>query len=346
MAVIANVNPTIYDALALMDPKLNVNANSIAMLLGETNEILEDAVFKEANNGDNNKEVINIKLPTTAVRYYNEAVRPDAGRFASVTDQCAQFYRVFVVDKAIYDLANNKPEFMLAQAKVHIESMNQAMARAMLYGGSSDGKGSILGFMQRYSTLKRVNEDGTLPETADYTIDAGGTSNNLTSILFVVWDYGNGCYGFYPQGSTAGLKQGAIIESDAMVIPEQGGYMPAVKTSFEWKAGLCVKNVKQAVRICNIDLTAINEDDLISMMIDASERLDNPSVGRACVYMNRKTRTVLRQKIVTGGKLAKMFWYTTSKPRLEGVEGRPIMMFDEMPIRRVDAISLNEARVE
>lgn len=105
------------------------------------------------------------------------------------------------------------------------------------------------------------------------------------------------------------------------------------------------EDLRQVVRICNIDINTIESGKLINLMIEASERLHNTSTGRPAIYMNRKVRTKLRQDIVSNRQLGAMFDYSAAKPRLEGIEGRKLMTFDEMPIRRVDQIHMNEARV-
>lgn len=340
--VVEKLNPTIHDVMAVMSPDGQLKENAIVNLLAETNEILEDSVVVEANNGDSNKEVISTSLPGEALRYYNDVIKPEPGSFAAMTDFSAMFYRPVVIDKALYELNGMRNRFLLAQSRPQIEAINQAMARSMIYGGTADGKDRMLGLAERYNTLTRKT-DGILPETAEYVLDAGGTSANLTSIWFVVWSYDNGVYTFYPKGTKAGLQQGAVVEDDTMAVG--GGYMPGIKTSFSWASGLVVKDLRQVVRICNIDINTIESGKLISLMIEASERLHNTSTGRPVIYMNRKVRTKLRQDIVANRQLGAMFDYSSAKPRLEGIEGRKIMSFDEMPIRRVDQIHMNEARV-
>ncbi|WP_443684650.1 major capsid protein, partial [Phascolarctobacterium faecium] len=280
--------------------------------------------------------------PGEALRYYNDVIKPEPGSFAAMTDFSATFYRPVVIDKALYELNGMRNRFLLAQSRPQIEAINQAMARSIIYGGTADDKDRMLGLAERYSTLTRKT-DGILPETSEYVLDAGGTSANLTSIWFVVWSYDNGVYTFYPKGSKAGLQQGAVVEDDTMAVG--AGYMPGIKTSFSWASGLVVKDLRQVVRICNIDINTIESGKLINLMIEASERLHNTSTGRPAIYMNRKVRTKLRQDIVSNRQLGAMFDYSTAKPRLEGIEGRKLMTFDEMPIRRVDQIHMNEARV-
>lgn len=81
--VVEKLNPTIHDVMAVMSPDGQLKENAIVNLLAETNEILEDSVVVEANNGDSNKEVISTSLPGEALRYYNDVIKPEPGSFAA-----------------------------------------------------------------------------------------------------------------------------------------------------------------------------------------------------------------------------------------------------------------------
>jgi hypothetical protein len=148
--VVEKLNPTIHDVMAVLSPDGQLKENAIVNLLAETNEILEDSVVVEANNGDSNKEVISTSLPGEALRYYNDVIKPEPGSFAAMTDFSAMFYRPVVIDKALYELNGMRNRFLLAQSRPQIEAINQAMARSMIYGGTADGKDRMLGLAERY----------------------------------------------------------------------------------------------------------------------------------------------------------------------------------------------------
>jgi len=107
-----------------------------------------------------------------------------------------------------------------------------------------------------------------------------------------------------------------------------------------WNAGIQLADWRYVVRIANIDisnLTAGTGADLIDLMETALEILPN-GLGRPVFYMNRLVARVLRRQergdVTTGGGLT-----------FENVEGKRVMDFAGVPVRRVDALLTTEARV-
>ena len=72
-------------------------------------------------------------------------------------------------------------------------------------------------------------------------------------------------------------------------------------------------------------------------MIEASERLPDENLGRPVFYMNRALRTRLRQARLNKSNV--QLTYDT-------VEGKKVAKFDEIPVKRCDAIVLTEAQVK
>jgi hypothetical protein len=71
-------------------------------------------------------------------------------------------------------------------------------------------------------------------------------------------------------------------------------------------------------------------------MIQASERIPEMGKGRAAFYMNRRLREKLRL-----GILEKVSTNLT----FETVAGERVMTFDDIPVRRTDALINTESRV-
>jgi hypothetical protein len=109
---------------------------------------------------------------------------------------------------------------------------------------------------------------------------------------------------------------------------------------FEWNCGLSIKDYRYVVRIANIDRSDLTKDmatgaDLQDLMIQAAERVQNLN-GKAAFYAPRNITTMLRRQL-TNKKNAFLSW--------EEFGGRKVVAFDGIPIRRVDALNVNEARV-
>jgi hypothetical protein len=125
-----------------------------------------------------------------------------------------------------------------------------------------------------------------------------------------------------------------------MVAGLPGARMRALQERFQWKAGLCLKDWRYVVRICNIDVSILNggtPPDLISFMEQAQETVPN-RLGKGVFYMNRTVRRNLRRierlAVGNGGGLT-----------YENVAGKRVLMFGDTPIRTVDAILNTEALV-
>jgi hypothetical protein len=105
-------------------------------------------------------------------------------------------------------------------------------------------------------------------------------------------------------------------------------------------SGLTIRDWRYFVRVANIDVselnTAANTKNLITWMIQASERIPVLGKGRACFYLNRNLREKLRL-----GILEKI----SSNLTWETVEGKRVMTFDDIPVRRTDALLNTETRV-
>lgn len=121
--------------------------------------------------------------------------------------------------------------------------------------------------------------------------------------------------------------------------------MEGYRTHYRQDMGLTVKDWRYFVRIANIDYSVINAGDagaitaqkaLITAMVKASERIPHLGKGRAVWYVPRNIRENLRL-----GILEKV----SSNLNWETVEGKRVMTFDDIPVRRCDALVNSEARV-
>ena len=119
-----------------------------------------------------------------------------------------------------------------------------------------------------------------------------------------------------------------------------GGRMEGYRTHYRWDAGLTIRDWRYFVRIANVDVsdlnTIANTKNLINWMVMASERIPSFGKGRACWYVNRTIREKLRLGILER---------VSSNLSWETVEGKRVMTFDDIPVRRTDALINAESRV-
>ncbi len=329
MAALTANNPTLLDVAKRLDPDGKIAA--IVEILNATNPVLDDLTFVEGNLPTGHRTTIRTGLPTPTWRKLYGGVQPTKSTTVQVTDSCGMLEAYAEVDKALADLNGNTAAFRLSEDAAHIEAMGQEMASTLFYGNEGTEPEAFTGLAPRYNSKAAQN--------ADNIIDAGGTGSDNTSIWLCVWGPQTG-FGIYPKGSTAGLQMTDKGQVTVENVDGNGGRMEAYRTHYRWDAGLTIRDWRYFVRIANIDVsdldTVANTKKLIEWMIQASERIPELGKGRAAFYMNRRLREKLRL-----GILEKI----SSNLTWETVSGERVMTFDDIPVRRCDALVNSEARV-
>jgi len=332
MVALTAANPTLLDWKQSLDP--NGQAATVIEMLHETNEILADITFMEGNLPTGHRSVIRTGLPTPTWRKLYGGVQPNKSQRAQITDSCGMMEAYNEIDKALVDLANDGNAFRLSEATAEIEGMSQELAETLFYGDETVNPERFTGLAPRFNSLSAAN--------ADNIIDAQGTGTDNASIWLVGWGP-NSCHGIVPKGSTAGIQvndKGQVTIENA---DGSNGRMEAYRMHFRLDCGLCVRDWRYVVRICNIDRSPLSTAastgaNLPDLMFEAMERL-GPMGGnvRGVFYMDRSVRTKFRQQLASLTK--------TSTLTYENVGGHKAMMFNEIPIRRCDKLAVDEARV-
>jgi len=329
MAALTANNPTLLDVAKRLDPDGKIAA--IVEILNATNPVLDDLTFVEGNLPTGHRTTIRTGLPTPTWRKLYGGVQPTKSTTVQVTDSCGMLEAYAEVDKALADLNGNTAAFRLSEDAAHIEAMGQEMASTLFYGNEGTEPEAFTGLAPRYNSKSAQN--------ADNIIDAGGTGSDNTSIWLCVWGPQTG-FGIYPKGSVAGLQMTDKGQVTVENVDGNGGRMEAYRTHYRWDAGLTIRDWRYFVRIANIDVsdldTVANTKKIIEWMIQASERIPELGKGRAAFYMNRRLREKLRL-----GILEKI----SSNLTWETVSGERVMTFDDIPVRRADALVNTEARV-
>lgn len=326
MAIFGSDVPTIVD----LGKRYGGKTGDIIEILAQTNEILEDIPWVEANDGTGNIVNVRTGLPTVYWRMINEGVPSSKATSASVTDTTAELAGLHRVDEKLVNIAQDPARFRLQQASGFMEAMSQEYATKLFYGSMTSGR-EFVGLSPRYSTLTGAASGGNI-------VDAGGVGADNTSIWLVGWGPAR-AYGIYPKGTNAGIDHkdmGVELEEDGIT---PGRKLRMYRDWFQWDCGLSIEDWRYVVRIANIDVSDLTSDTnklkaLIGYMIEAAERL--PSGVQPRWYMNKTLRSKLRLAVLE--KVAGNLTFDT-------VAGKKMLMFDEAPVRRVDAILNTEARV-
>ncbi len=331
MATLANTHPTLLDVTKRLDPDGKVD--TIAEILSEQNEILEDMVWIEGNLPTGHRTTVRTGLPTPTWRKLYGGVQPTKSTTVQVTDTTGMLEAYAEVDKALADLNGNTSAFRFSEDMAHIEGMNQEFAGTLIYGNEGTEPEAFTGFAPRYDDLSAEN-------AINIVQNSGIEGSDNTSIWLVGWGP-NSVHGIYPKGSIGGLQtddKGQVTIED---IDGNGGRMEAYRSHYRWDCGLTVRDWRYVVRV-QIDqedlvLDAATGPDLIDLMTQAVELLPNLSSVRPVWYVNRNVRSFLRRQIAN--KVA------ASTLTMEMVAGKHVTMFDGIPVRRVDQLVNTETAV-
>jgi hypothetical protein len=338
MATLATTNLTLADWAKRTDPDGRIPI--VAELLSQSNEILEDCVFKEGNLPTGERVVIRTGLPTVYWRALNQGIPSSKSTTAQVDEACGILEARSEVDKDLAMLNGNTAQFRLSEDTAFLEAMNQTQATTLFYGNPATDPKQFLGLATRYSDSAAANGQNVLK--------AGGSGSDNTSIYLVVWG-DQTVYCPFPKGSKAGLIHEDLGEQT--VYNSDGTRLQALATRYQWKNGLVVKDWRYVVRICNIDVSDLIGQTgtqastaataIIKLMARSLYRIPNMAMGRACFYMNRTVHSGL-----SIAALDKSQYVLKINEGLSQF-GTPYswLSFLGVPLRRVDAILNAEALV-
>jgi len=338
MATLSTSALTLADWAKRIDPDGKVP--TIAELLSQSNEILEDCVFIEGNLPTGHRSVIRTGLPTVYWRAINQGIPTSKSTTAQVDEACGMLEAYSEVDKDLAELNGNTGSFRLSEDQAFLEAMNQTQAQTLFYGNPGTDPKQFLGLATRYSSTTAGNGQNIL--------SAGGSGTDNTSIYLVVWGE-NTVFCPFPKGSKAGLNHEDLGINT--VWDSAGARYQAYRTHYQWKNGLVVKDWRYVVRICNIDVSdligqtgtqaASASTNIIKLMARALYRIPNMAMGRAAFYMNRTVHSGLALAAMDKSQ------YVLKVEQGLTQFGQPNswLSFLGVPLRRVDQLLNNEAVV-
>lgn len=343
MALIGSGVATLLDVLGEIAP--DGSQFDTAEVLTEATEVLQDMTWMEGNLVTGHKDSVRTVLPEPSYRALNEGVPVTKGATTPIEETTALLEDFSQCDREIAILSGNVNRYRLKSAKPHQIGFAHKLARDLFYGNATADPKSFTGLAPRYNT-----GDDTISATAAQVLDAGGSGSDLRSIWLIGWS-DDTITGLYPKGTKAGLSH---EDATSPAGPSGDGFPPGqaladasgnlymgYRDHWMWRVGLMVKDWRYAVRIANIDLTQLTIDastgpNLQNLMIQATEIIESLEGVRAAFYMPRAIRSMLRQQLVE-----KKNAYLS----LTEQGGKTTLNFDEIPIRRTDALNVAEEEV-
>lgn len=331
MATLATNNPTLADWAKTRDP--DGSTAKVVEMLGQTNEILEDATFIEGNLPTGHRTTIRTGLPDVYFRMINQGVPTSKSTEAQVDEGTGMMEAFSEIDTKLVDMSDDPAGFRLAKEQPFLEAMNQRQARTLFYGNVQVAPEEFTGLSTRYS-------DNTNAASKENVISGGGNSTDNTSIWLIGW-HPETVTMVFPKGSNAGISQEDLgIET---VDRGSGGaprLMRAYRSHWKWESGLVVQDWRFAVRIANIDVSNLvgesSAADILKLMALAVDKIPSLGMVRPAFYMNRTVRSMLRIQAMSKGNL----YLTPNNP-----EGKRVLSFDDIPLRLCDQILNTESAV-
>lgn len=322
---------TLADWAKRLDP--DGKTPQIVELLSQTNEILNDMLWKEGNLPTGERTIIRTGLPTVYWRSINKGTQPSKSTTAQIDESCGMLEAWSEVDKDVATLNGNVNSFRLSESQAFIESMNQEAASTMFYGNATLDPEEFNGLSVRYSSLSANN--------AENIITGGGAGSDNMSVWLVVWG-AQTCFGVFPKGSKAGLDHEDLglvtVETTAGVA---GSRMRAYQDHFQWKMGIVLKDWRYVVRIANIDKSNLVAEssaaDLTKLMIKAVHRIPTLGMGKPVFYMNRTCFEYL--------DIQRLNNVRTGALTYQEIDGKLIPNFRGIPIRICDALTEAESTI-
>lgn len=331
MATLGATYTTLTDLAKRTDPDGKVA--KIAEFLKQTNPILEDLPVIEGNLATGHRATIRTGLPTPTWRLLGQGVAPTKSSTAQIDFTCALLEDRSEVDVDLIKLYANPAEGRMSESIAHMQGMNNEMASTLFYGNQTSAPSEFTGLAPHYSSLSAGNAQNVIS-----ALGSDGADN--TSIWLVYWSEQT-LFGFVPKNSQAGLTHKDLGEGDAF--DGDNKRYRAYMDLFQWKCGLCVKDWRAAVRICNIDVSNLVAEssaaDLTKALIKAVHAVPNEvaSMGRPVIYMNRTVMQMLDIQRYNNVKAVTIDFAT--------IDGKLIPHFRGIPIRVCDALLNTEAPV-
>lgn len=339
---------TLFD---LSDYYKRVNKNNevddIVEVLNQSNEIMQDIVYKEGNTTDGMRVSIRTGLPSVYWKQFYKGTPPSKSAVQVVTEQCGMMSAESVVDKDLIDKNGTGTGALLRsqEDKAFIEAIAQQETYTLFKGNYKKTSEGFSGFETRYSDGKAENAKNII----DASNGQAQSDKKLTSIWLIGW--GDNIHGIYPKGSVMGLQREDMGEQRIDDGTGRGTSYWAYVTRYMKNVGLVVKDWRYAVRIANVDVdelrsgTGIGNADvkttgsnLITMMLDALTLLPADAKANFRFYMNRDVFSGLNNlslrmntKVIEWQKGVDVFGKNQAWSNFNGI-----------PMRRVDQLTNDE----
>lgn len=296
---------------------------AIAEVLNETNEIMQDAVWMEANQLLGHVGTRRTALPTGTFRQANQGVALETSTTRQIQEPIARLEALSDIDEAIIDIAPNKQEARSQEDRAFVEGLGQTLCQTLIYGNTSTDEEKFNGLATRYDALSDSN-----------VLGASGTGDDTTSLWIVEWGPTK-VHMLYPKGSKAGLEMND--KGKQRITATSTTFYYAYETQFVQWCGMFVHDDRCVQRIANIETSGSSNTLNDDQIIEALNLLPTAGgSGQARIYVNRTLKTQL--DIMAKDKSNVNYTSDTAF-------GKPVTSFRGIPVRLVEQILNTETAI-
>lgn len=324
MAALASLYPTLVDITKRLDP--NGSVSRVAELLSKYNPIITDIAWHEGNLPTGHRFTARTALPPVTWRKLNQGVAPSKSSADQYTETCGMLEGYSKIDAAVAAMNGNAAAFRADEDNAFLMAMNIEVVNALFYYSTSVNPERLQGFSPRLAATS-----GNVASAQIIKSDASASGANQTSIWLVGWSPDT-VFGIYPQGSIGGLQSEDLGKQ---LVPDAGGtnFFTAWVTHYVWKLGLCVRDWRYLVRICNIDVTRWKADlsqgaDLAMSMMDAIAALYSLQGIQPIFYMTRQAYSMLNKQLAKKATVNFLEYIERGGVRIPSFMGVPIRLTD------------------
>ncbi len=311
----------------------------VAEVLNETNDMVGDAHMQQANDITSHVVVRRSSLPVPVWTKVGAGWSPTAGTVNQGREAIATLRARYQAPQQVLDLQPNPAKARQQQERAYIEAMGHEFSRTVIAGSMASSPEEFNGLESRYNTLSSAADIRTGAADNNYVLDNGDSSaSDDTSIWFIQWGPGK-TYLVYPRNSVGGgirkedkglqLTNADNTANSAGIVNQVWAFI----TEFTWEVGLVVEDTRSTKRLANIDSApgatfSLDEDKIIQI------RNNFQTPGTIFMYCNE---TVFTQLQILAKDKTNVFW-TPASPF-----GVPQLMFQDMPVRRMDKQSITNS---
>ena len=290
----------------------------MAEVLTKEVSILHDVVFSPSNDIWGHKSLEEASEDTAEWRGLNEHVASGSELANENYDTMGILERFSEADIEYIDNMPNPSLARLQKAKGKIRAMGRALCSGLLYSNNKTAP------KQPHGIAPRLNSTGR------YVLSNGDTAT-LTSI-YVITHGEDSFHGIYPMNSEAPDSEFVIRHKDLgqkLITDSSGDHLLKYVDNFKFKGGWVVEDYRGIGRVANINSANAANSAFEDNLIKLTDRM--MITDKTVIYMNETMISASRIRMKDKNNVR---W---EPGKGEGLFGRPVLMFDQIPVRKIDS---------